>query len=67
MYVRYRLFEYAEFFAYLDECGDTLVELALVMRSGNLDTDSRLVLRNDRVVETCYIDAFLLHFRCENL
>ena len=33
MYVRYRLFEYAEFFAYLDECGDTLVELALVMCS----------------------------------
>lgn len=33
MYVRYRLFEYAEFFADLDECGDTLVELALVMRS----------------------------------
>ena len=57
MYVRYRLFEYAEFFAYLDECSDTLVELALVMRSGNLDTDSRLVFRYDRVVETCYIDA----------
>ena len=33
----------------------------------NLHTDTGLSLRHNGIVETCYIDAFLLHFRCENL
>ena len=61
------LFQYIEFLADLYEGSDTLVELLAGVRGRKLDTDTGLLLRNYRIVETGDVDTFLRHLRCEYL
>ena len=61
------LFQYIEFLADLYEGSDTLVELLAGVCGRKLDTDTCLLLRNYRIVETGDVDTFLLHLRCEYL
>ena len=61
------LFQNVEFLADLYEGSDTLVELLAGVCGRKLDTDTCLLLRNYRIVETGYVDTFLLHLRCEYL
>ena len=61
------LFQHVEFLADLYEGSDTLVELLAGVCGRKLDTDTGLLLRNYRIVETGDVDTFLLHLRCEYL
>ena len=61
------LFQNVEFLADLYEGCDTLVELLAGVRGRKLDTDTCLLLRNYRIVETGDVDTFVLHLRCEYL
>ena len=54
------LFQYAEFFAHLDEGGNATVEMFAVVSGRNLYADARLILRHDGVVETGHIDSLVL-------
>ena len=58
------LFQYAEFFAHLDEGGNATVEVFAVVSGRNLYADARLILRHDGVVETGHIDALVLETSC---
>ena len=54
------LFQYAQFFAHLDEGGNATVEVFAVVAGRNLHADAGLILRHDGVVETGHIDALVL-------
>ena len=56
------LFDYAEFFAILDECVDCAIEVFAFVTCRKLNTDTSLVFWYYRIVETGHVDTFLLHF-----
>ena len=62
-----RLFQYAQFFSYLNESCNTLVKVFLFVACRNLYTDTCLFLWNNRVVESRYVNTFLLHAGCVDL
>ena len=61
------LFDYAELFAHLDECVDCAVEVFTIVTCRELYTDTSLVFWYYRIVETCHVDTFFLHFCSEVL
>ena len=61
------LFEYAETVSYLCESLDTTLELLACVPCGDLHTDARLSLWDDRVVEARDKNAHLLQRSCELL
>jgi len=56
------LFDYAQLLANLCECGNCLVQMLPLVSGRDLNTDTGLVLRNDRVVETYYINTLIQKF-----
>lgn len=56
------LFDYAQLLANLCECGNCLVQMLPLVSGRNLNTDTGLVLRNYRVVETYYINTLVQKF-----
>lgn len=56
------LFDYAQLLANLCECGNGLVQMLPLVSGRNLNTDTGLVLRNYRVVETYYINTLVQKF-----
>ena len=61
------LLDNIQFLANLDKGGDGAVELLAGVGCGELDADTSLSLRYNRVVEAGYIDVFLLQFGSELL
>ena len=56
------LFDYTQLLANLCECGNGLVQMLPLVSGRNLNTDTGLVLRNYRVVETYYINTLVQKF-----
>lgn len=56
------LFDYAQLLANLCECGNCLVQMLPLVSGRDLNTDTGLVLRNYRVVETYYINTLVQKF-----
>ena len=56
------LFDYTQLLANLCECGNCLVQMLPLVSGRDLNTDTGLVLRNYRVVETYYINTLIQKF-----
>ena len=61
------LLDNIQFLANLDKGGDGAVELLAGVGCGELDADTCLSLRYDRIVEAGHIDVFLLQLGSELL
>ena len=61
------LFDYAQFFTNFGEGGDTFVEVLGFVSGGNLYTDTGLVFRYYRIVETSNEDTLFLHLGSHHL
>lgn len=56
------LFYHSQLLANLCECGNGLVQMLPLVSGRDLNTDTGLILRNDRVVETYYINTLVQKF-----
>ena len=61
------LFDNAQFFTHFREGGDTFVEVLGLVSCGNLNTDTGLVFRHYRIVETGNEDTLFLHLGSHHL
>ena len=61
------LFQYAEFFTHFDKGSDTFVEMSLLVSCRDLHTDTRLFLRNHRIIESGHVNTLFLHTCSINL
>lgn len=53
------LFDNSEFLSNFNECCNAFVKMFFFVSCGNLYTDTCLILRDNRIVEAYYVNAFL--------
>lgn len=61
------LLDDVKFFTNLHKGSDSLIKLLTVVSCTELNTNACLTFRYNRIIETGYIDTFLLHLSCKIL